>query len=958
MEAAASMCSHGGDHLPASNNGIAAGASSAAAAGSNFVSGDVDKDGPEPVPPSSSSSHTHFDLSQTFMSLRTLLAAAEAFAKAGGWIIKYKERAYFTPENWPHDTPFEEEAKEAKRYISKRGTLYCSPLSDGRPKEVECPFQLVYGWKQSKMMYVFQESSHISHNHVLHPLAEQNFLGGKFFVTYEQQLSPEEEAYIEEQVMCKIDIPNMQENLERRFPGRCFDHVLLHRFKKKVLDNWYGTDRADLLKLMQKGDLINANDGLFVPDPNPEDFSIDAIHCQTKIQRLYAEHYGDFILGDGTHGMSKHKGVVVIYVVTDCLLKSKIVGWTSCFTENSAPIVRGVKLFFPTKGDDPRTQIRVEVCELGDEFFDPLQDIAATVAADNDNPDGDESANGDAIEVESTPTVTFMSDEGSAFSILAEVMGWYHLLDRHHFTEQISEGWVGLPDPDEFYNSIIDILNEPHQDTLTTLLSEAKEMYTTIAATKLLQKIDDLKEQLCYAYTCKFFTAAHTSSQRVEGINASLKGRGKLKKRFSGATYAEMVSRISHKERVWNRDALKELERCIQNGMMTGERVVKEITANALLALNISSVDATDIPTIFTVKESENSTRFSTVNTNAEVTFNGIVFDGIMVCDCSMYSSSKLICPCICRVCQHMNVDFKNPKHIHPRYWIVFHPLYVQALKNLDMSDNKHAPWVGKYEPPIEEEGATAGQNTLKTGENGIVKLRTSIFHELGDFDNHSPAKRVTLLRDLFTDLLSVASSTGQKTKLAAASIVELTNRLGAARLGDEPVCVRATAFDNCRVRYANDMLPQSQLKRHRNGVNRTVRRGQRPLSKQGGKKKTIRHCRLCRSKGHPASVSAGHRSNSSKCPSRTVPTAQVQQLDNDGDDIDANDDEEDFDGGEYSSANDSGYDSEDDSDANSEEDVNDDNDGEDVDGGEDEEDNEDEDDTNGGDDDNGDDDI
>eukprot|EP00985_Skeletonema_marinoi_P028286 scaffold24435_cov96-Skeletonema_marinoi.AAC.5 len=89
MEAAASMCSHGGDHLPASNNGIAAGASIAAAAGSYFVSGDVDKDGHEPVPPSSSSSHAHFDLSQTFMSLRTLLAAAEAFAKAGGWIIKY-----------------------------------------------------------------------------------------------------------------------------------------------------------------------------------------------------------------------------------------------------------------------------------------------------------------------------------------------------------------------------------------------------------------------------------------------------------------------------------------------------------------------------------------------------------------------------------------------------------------------------------------------------------------------------------------------------------------------------------------------------------------------------------------------------------------------------------------------------------------------------------------------------
>eukprot|EP00985_Skeletonema_marinoi_P006221 scaffold2697_cov79-Skeletonema_marinoi.AAC.1 len=47
-------------------------------------------------------------------------------------------------------------------------------------------------------------------------------------------------------------------------------------------------------------------------DPNPEDFSIDAFHCQTKLQRLYAERYGDFILGDGTHGMSKRKGVITI----------------------------------------------------------------------------------------------------------------------------------------------------------------------------------------------------------------------------------------------------------------------------------------------------------------------------------------------------------------------------------------------------------------------------------------------------------------------------------------------------------------------------------------------------------------------------------------------------------------------------------------------------------------------
>ena len=65
----------------------------------------------------------------------------------------------------------------------------------------------------------------------------------------------------------------------------------------------------------------------------------------------YADVYGrDGVkMCDGTFKLSQHDGVVVLWTVPDCLLRSKIVGWTACFTENADSIIEGAKLFFPNE---------------------------------------------------------------------------------------------------------------------------------------------------------------------------------------------------------------------------------------------------------------------------------------------------------------------------------------------------------------------------------------------------------------------------------------------------------------------------------------------------------------------------------------------------------------------------------------------------------------------------------
>jgi hypothetical protein len=53
-------------------------------------------------------------------------------------------------------------------------------------------------------------------------------------------------------------------------------------------------------------------------------------------------------MADGTHKLTKYDMTFVFWMVIDCLLKSKFVGYTANFTENLDVIIDGAHVFFHT----------------------------------------------------------------------------------------------------------------------------------------------------------------------------------------------------------------------------------------------------------------------------------------------------------------------------------------------------------------------------------------------------------------------------------------------------------------------------------------------------------------------------------------------------------------------------------------------------------------------------------
>jgi hypothetical protein len=112
--------------------------------------------------------------------------------------------------------------------------------------------------------------------------------------------------------------------------------------RDKFLKAIYGSDGHNLADLFMKAETIKRLGGHFVVVPSSTDFSIETIHCQTKLMGEYARIYGDFKMANGTHKITHYDMTFVFWIVIDCLLRSKFVGYTANFTENSDVINSGV----------------------------------------------------------------------------------------------------------------------------------------------------------------------------------------------------------------------------------------------------------------------------------------------------------------------------------------------------------------------------------------------------------------------------------------------------------------------------------------------------------------------------------------------------------------------------------------------------------------------------------------
>ena len=579
------------------------------------------------------------------------------YATLQGFLHLHKCKNHFTSEAalslFPGDISFcslESNPSQDKKY-PRSGFFSCSTKSQGRTKGINCSFHLNYMWDSSNKSFKFShQSSNISHNHQLLP--QLTCVDGCVIVNFEQSLTHDEFLSIREQSRCRVQVPQMRVNLEEYFPHRSFSATMLYRMRDKFFTEKYGADGHNLPDLFMKGERIRRLGGLFIVVPSTTDFSIETIHGQTKLMGEYARVYGvdGFKMTDGTHKITKYDMTFVFWIVVDCLLRSKFVGYTANFTENSNVIIDGAVVFFKQEAIYSTDSADENKCFVGgiagyfDPFVDNEIDIASTLLSDDNVPDAkhasmplsDENLHNSLSskslyrpDIVTSPSKTaFMTDEGSAFPSVAERFGWMHLLDRRHFATQILAAWHGLSDPQQFQSDVYDILDTPSVDTLMSLLNKALTKYRTEKAQVFLNKIYDKQHQLCYAHTCNFFTAGHVSDQRMEQGMAAMKANGKLKSYLSECTYGEAVSRISQVARDQDITALKELQTCRENHKKVGLRYADALKNAKVASLKYSSVQQINplFTTQFLVKEKDTNTVACQVNLDTTILWRGEQF--------------------------------------------------------------------------------------------------------------------------------------------------------------------------------------------------------------------------------------------------------------------------------------------------------------------------------------------
>jgi hypothetical protein len=92
----------------------------------------------------------------------------------------------------------------------------------------------------------------------------------------------------------------------------------------------------------------------------------------------YARVYGEdgFKMADGTHKITTYNMTFVFWMVIDCLLNSKFVGYTANFTENSDVIIDGADIFFQHKTSNSSVDVDTNKILVGGipGYFDAFVD--------------------------------------------------------------------------------------------------------------------------------------------------------------------------------------------------------------------------------------------------------------------------------------------------------------------------------------------------------------------------------------------------------------------------------------------------------------------------------------------------------------------------------------------------------------------------------------------------------
>ena len=226
-------------------------------------------------------------------------------------------------------------------------------------------------------------------------------------------------------------------------------------------------------------------------------------------------------------------------------------------------------------------------------------------------------------------------------------------------------------------------------------------------------------------------------------------------------------------------------------------------------------------------------------------------FHQCFTCTCLFFSTTRIICKCICAAARVAKRDIYAPGNIYP-YWLVYnHPKWTEACNSLMVEDYKNMPNKVFH--------TTESIDKIHMNMLNIDSMNSKIFDQLGDYSHYPKAQRVVVLREAANDLIDVASLSERQFKIAYAKILGLTNQLSSLKIGSGAI-VRLDAVERSRGRGSKNALD------NRSRLSILGRNDDTSVSKLSKARST--NCTICRDKYHePFSVYHGHRASSSRCP-------------------------------------------------------------------------------------------
>ena len=331
--------------------------------------------------------------------------------------------------------------------------------------------------------------------------------------------------------------------------------------------------------------------------------------------------------------------------------------------------------------------------------------------------------NDDKVQPQQVPRPTLITDEGAGFKESAQICNLHHQYDRRHFVDKIKNHWHSVQDKEEYRTTVVKILDTADKEDLDELLTSALHDYRDDAnALKLLQKIVDKKESLCFAFTSDRFTNGHVSSQRAESKNSSIKARGKLEEYLAQATIPQSLNIISRNVRTQDEKIVAELSELRRQNKVVGDYYTESFNQSKIHAGSFKCIEATSNAWEYKVRENSTSIKFSLVNLHGEVYWKGVLYC-IPVCSCCFFVTTHIICSCICAAasrCEEFNID--DNRHIHPFFLVMSHPLWNIAIDAAGLQDYEDPPpqWTKSSELDKSREVSShmvRGSTVLPTGE-------------------------------------------------------------------------------------------------------------------------------------------------------------------------------------------------------------------------------------------------